>query len=63
MSYNPNLFEFDDYLLLDEHSRVVAVSGNSDFWDMPEVMPEIPVDGTYMIVKVIEVVKDGKIIQ
>ena len=46
-----------DYLLINKHGQIVAVSGNSDFWDMPEALPPVNPNGSYMVGKVLVVQK------
>jgi hypothetical protein len=47
-------YEVDDYLLVDGEGQVQAVSGNSEFFDIPIAAPNLP-SGEYYIVKVEEV--------
>jgi hypothetical protein len=38
----PARYEKGDFLLVDDAARtVLAVSGNSDFWDVPEAAPQV----------------------
>ena len=46
-----------DFLLIDKDGQIVAVSGNSDFWDMEEALPPVNPNGNYLIVKVVVVQK------
>jgi hypothetical protein len=53
-------YDTGDYLLLDKHGTVQAVSGNSDFWDGDiSTMPPVNPNGVYAIVKVMVIQKVG----
>jgi hypothetical protein len=52
------MFDHDpgDYLLINNRGQIVAVSGNSEFWDEEETMPELDQEkDSYLIVKVVEI--------
>lgn len=50
------MYEVGDYLLVDANGQVQAVSGNTDFWDMPhEGLSVQEFADQYVIVLVVEV--------
>jgi hypothetical protein len=60
-------YEAGDYLLIDENNQIQGVSGNSEFWDIPDEGKGSDVEQTvdqeadcYTIIKVIKV-QDGVI--
>ena len=48
-------YEAGDYILIDRHDTIVAVSGNAEFWDNEMDMPPVNPNRAYVIAKVIEV--------
>ena len=47
-------YEEGDFILFNSKGEVVAVSGNSEFWDLPQDMPPVNPNGKYLIIEVIE---------
>ena len=45
-------YEPGDFLLIDKDGAIQAVSGNTDFWDCDETMPEVSTQDPFTIVKV-----------
>ena len=50
----------DAFLLFDEKGEVVSVSNNTDFWD-GDNPPTVSEEDNYIIVRVIERRKDGRL--
>jgi hypothetical protein len=53
----PEVYDINDYLLIDQQGKVQGVSGNTDFWDCEpgyeSQMPPVNPSGTYTVAKVV----------